>query len=190
MNSLLAHLSEFTPLQLKDQNTLAYTYNADILTNRNTPNLPLYNVDTQKHSEVKPNFPLLRVGTPNLRQVNSHFHANKISTSSYFQPNPYNVGTHKQINENSHFPSIMASMFQPLQINPNSPQHNIGTHRPSPVYPYHSPVNTDIQQLRVPTHTACTHRTSPATTLIWTGGMQSLLPPRTFTKQTTLYRVL
>ena len=38
MNSLLAHLSEFTPLQLKDQNTL--TYNADILMLRNTPTFP------------------------------------------------------------------------------------------------------------------------------------------------------
>ena len=57
MNSLLAHLSEFTPLQLIDQNTLAYTYNADILRHRNTPNLPLYNVDTQKRSEVKLQLP-------------------------------------------------------------------------------------------------------------------------------------
>ena len=81
MNSLLAHLSEFTPLQLKDQNTLAFTYNADMLRHRNAHNLPLYNVDTQKHSEVKPNFPPLRVGTPNLRQVNSQFPVNK-STSS------------------------------------------------------------------------------------------------------------
>ena len=52
MNSLLVHLSEFTSLQLKDQNTPAHTYNADILMHRNSPNLPLYNVDTQKHSEV------------------------------------------------------------------------------------------------------------------------------------------
>ena len=36
----------------------------------------------------------------------------------------------------------MALTFQPMQINPNS-QHNIDTHRPSPVYTYHSPVNTD-----------------------------------------------
>ena len=129
MNSLLAHLSEFTPLQLSDQNTLAYTYNADILRQRNAPNLPLYNVHTQKHSEVKPNFPPFRVGTPNLRQVNSQLPANKISTSSYFQTNPYNIGTHKPINENSHFTSIMAHTFQPMchnwlnphtfQINPN-----------------------------------------------------------------------
>ena len=138
MNLLLAHLSEFTPLQLKDQNTLAYTYNADILRHRNTPNLPLHNVDTQKCSEVMPNFPPLRAGTPNLRQVNSQLSANKISTSSYFCTNPYNVGTHKPIKENSHFPSIMAHTFQPMQINPNSPQHNIGTRRPSPVFPYHS----------------------------------------------------
>ena len=116
MNSLLAHLSEFTPLQLKDQNTLAYTYNTDILMHRNTPNLPLYNIDTQKHSEVKPNFPPLRVGLLNLRQVNSQFPTNKISTSSYFQTNPYNVGTHKPNNENSHFPSIMACTFQPMHI--------------------------------------------------------------------------
>ena len=38
----------------------------------------------------------------------------------------------------------MAHTFQPMQINPNSPQHNIGTHRPSPVYPYHSRVNTNL----------------------------------------------
>ena len=107
------------------------------------PNLALYNVDTQKHSEVKTNFPPLRAGTPKLRQVNSQFRANKISTPSYFRTNPYNVGTHKPINENSHFPSIGAHTFQPMQINPNSPQYNIGTHRPSPVYPYHSSVNTD-----------------------------------------------
>ena len=37
----------------------------------------------------------------------------------------------------------MSHTFQPTQINPNSLQHNIGTHRPSPVYPYHSPVKTD-----------------------------------------------
>ena len=54
MNSLLAHMSEFTPLQLKDQNTLAHTYNTDILMYTNTPNLPLYNIDTHKHPEVKP----------------------------------------------------------------------------------------------------------------------------------------
>ena len=95
-------------------------------------------------SQVKPNFPPLRVGTPNLRQVNSQFPANKISTYSYLRTNTYNVGTHKPINENSYFPSFRARTFQPMQINPNSPQHNIGTHRPSPVYPYHSPVNTDI----------------------------------------------
>ena len=111
---------------------------------RNTPNLPLYNVDTQKHSEVKPNLPPLRIGTLKLRQVNSQFPTNKIVTSSYFRTHPYNEGTHKPINENSHFPSIRACTFQPTQINPNSSQYNIGTHRPSPVYPYHSPVNTDI----------------------------------------------
>ena len=143
-SSLLAHLSEFTPLQLKDQSTLANTYNADILMRRNTPNLPLYNIDTHKHPEVKPNFPPVRVGTPNLRQVNSQFPANKISTSSYFRTNPFNVGTHKHINENSHSPSIMAGTIQPMQINPHSPPYNIGIHRPSPVYPYRSPVNTDI----------------------------------------------
>ena len=37
----------------------------------------------------------------------------------------------------------MAGTLQPMQINPHSP-YNIGTHRPSPVYPYHSAVNTDI----------------------------------------------
>ena len=96
MNSLLAHLSEFTPLQLKDQNTQAHTYNADILMHTvGTPQPPLYNVDTLKHPEVKPNFPPVRAGTPNLRQVNSQLPANKISTTSYFLTNPYNVGTHK-----------------------------------------------------------------------------------------------
>ena len=75
MNSLLAHLSEFTPMQMKDQNTQAHAHNADILMHRNTPNLPLYNVDTQKHPEVKPNFPPVRAGTPNLRQVNSQLPA-------------------------------------------------------------------------------------------------------------------
>ena len=114
MNSLLAHLSEFTALQLRDQNTLAYTYNSDILRRRNTPNLPLYNEDTQKRSEVKPNFPPLKVGTRNLRQVNLQLPANKISTSSYFRTNPYNVGTHKPINENSYFPSTLAHTFQPM----------------------------------------------------------------------------
>ena len=143
MNSLLAHLSEFTPLQLKDQNTQAHTYNADILMHRNTPNLPLYKVDTHKHPEVKSNFPPVRVGTENLRQVNSQLLANKISTTSYFRTNPYNVGTHKRINENSHFPSIMAGTFQPVQINLYSP-YNLGTHRPSPVYPCHTPVTTEI----------------------------------------------
>ena len=143
MNSLLAHLSEFTSLQLKDQNAQAHTHNADILMHRNTPNLPLCNVDTHKHPEVNPNFPPVRAGTPNLRQVNSQLPANKISTTSYFRTNPCNVGTHKRINENSHFPSIMAGTFQPMQINPHSP-YNIGTHRPSPVYPYHSAVITDI----------------------------------------------
>ena len=38
----------------------------------------------------------------------------------------------------------MAGTFQPMQINPHSP-YNIGTRRPSSVYPYHSPVNTDIE---------------------------------------------
>ena len=109
---------------------------------RNTPNLSLHNVDTHKHPEVKPNFLPVGVCTPNLRQVNSPFPANKISTTSYFRTNPYNVGTHKRINENSHFPSIMARTFQPMQINPSS-IYNIGTHRPSPVYSYHSSVNTD-----------------------------------------------
>ena len=143
MNSLLAHLSEFTPQQLKDQNTQAHTYSAEILMHRKTPNLPMYNVDTHKHPEVKPNFPPVRVGTPNLRQVNSQLPANKISTTSYFRTNPYNGGTYKPINENSHFPSIMAGTFQPMQINPHS-HYNIDTHRPSPVYPYHTPVNTDM----------------------------------------------
>ena len=143
MNSLLAHLSEFTPLQLRDQNTLAYTYNADILRHKNTPNTPLYNVDTQKRSEVKPNFLPLRVGTPNLRQMNSQFPTNKIGTSSYFRTHSNNVGTHKPVNENSIFPSITAGTFQPMQINPGSHPYNIGTYRPSPVYAYHSPVNTD-----------------------------------------------
>ena len=37
----------------------------------------------------------------------------------------------------------MAGAFQPMQNNPHS-SYNIGTHRPSPAYPYHSAVNTDI----------------------------------------------
>ena len=106
MNSLLAHLSEFTSQQLKDQNTQAHTHNADILMHRNTSNILLYNVDTHKHPEVQPNFPPVRAGTPNLRQVNSQLPANKINTTSYFRTNPYNLGTHKRIDENSHFPSI------------------------------------------------------------------------------------
>ena len=109
---------------------------------RNTRNLTLYNVDTHKHPEVKHNFPPVRVGTPNLRQVNSRLPANKICRTSYFRTNPHNVGTQKPINEKLHFPSIMAGTFQPMQINPHPP-YNIGTHRPSPVYPYHCPVNTD-----------------------------------------------
>ena len=117
MISLLAHLSEFTPLQLRDQNTLAYTYNTDILRHRNIPNLPLYNIDTQKRSEVKPNFTPLTVGAPYLRQVNSQLPTNKISTSSYFRTNPYNVGTHKPINEKSHFPSIMYGTYIPTHAN-------------------------------------------------------------------------
>ena len=48
INSLLAHLSEFTPLQFKDQNTIAHTYNADIFTHMNTIPTPLYNVDIRK----------------------------------------------------------------------------------------------------------------------------------------------
>ena len=53
------------------QHSSTYTHNADILMHRNTPNLPLYNVDTHKHPEVNPNFPPVRAGTLNIRQVNS-----------------------------------------------------------------------------------------------------------------------
>ena len=38
----------------------------------------------------------------------------------------------------------MARTFQPMQINSISPPYNIGTHGPSPVYSYHSLVNTEI----------------------------------------------
>ena len=185
MNSLLAHLSEFTPLRLKDQNTQAHIYNADISMHRNTSNLPLYDVDTLKHSEVNPNSLPDRVGTPNLRQVSSQFPTNKIGTSSLFLTNPYNAGTHKPINENSHFPSITAGIFQPMQINQRSP-YNIGTHRPSLVYPYHRPVNTYIATAKDSNAHYLHKQNTPATILIWMEGMQALLQWRILTEHNTL----
>ena len=91
----------------------------------------------------------------------------------------------KIVFENLHFLSIRACTFQPKQINSNSPQYNIGTHRPSQSILTTVQSTQMQQQLRVPTHNQHTQNNT-ATTLIWTGGMQALLPRCTFTKHNIL----
>ena len=96
VNSLLAHLSEISPLQLKGQTTLAQRYHADRLIDRNiNPNSPPYNAATYKPLEVNPHNLSFRAIFPSSRQVIQQFPSNEVGTSSFFRENPNNIGTHE-----------------------------------------------------------------------------------------------